>query len=741
MRSKLLLLALLLSSCTLKTNEQELKAPSLSVTSAQQGCLANSGSTISKFFDGEITEPELDYFWNCLTHSFQMFADNTRGTQQDYYAPEELAGFMSKYFLKGKSVPAPLLRQAMNLKKGVMGGSSERITRQELKDTVRLIKAFHEQSLKLRPYMPLGSDSILKRTLSDQELEFALQAFQSSMQEIGKALEGSIGTYSISDFNSLLVELKAFMYEGQEKNWIDTTLAMAAVIGPAKSVFVAPPATEISQNDWPQFFYLVPRYFALYLRSVYYFQTPKDYQHGAGLLIVEKVLNEGVDLIGKALENHPSGRVETEELDALLKSLDKVDLLPDDISRIRKILVLATTKIFPDPESRKMQISKANLKGFRETYLYFTEGLHGLESVYRRELGDADYLVRSMDRDDLLKYSTADFLKGTFNQDELSKEAVEDLRRSAREVRTIFPNAANVVFVPHKRKFPDLSYFHMAKMHLFRTINRLLLRTYGGSHSISENQIVEALRDMDPVLEFYKIDSKDLIQSVHPRLFEASLFLPSSDGLTNIKMTEALEMEALLISTIDRHAKIHEYIASKCKKRNDRNGDPTIEPDCYRRQFTKQIKRYWDFIPGLADFTDNLSPSEQLNMFQKMDAFLRKGRTDAYYTKGDTKSFVLMPYYIELLFSRFDANNDNFFDEKEAKLAYPVFEPFIAEKANALGYTKEEQHYKIFTYILAKKTLPKSFLEKIDFLAWDKDGEFKTNRGDVVTIFATLLSL
>lgn len=742
MRFKILTLALLLSSCSLKLNEDPVKPQSLMVTSAQQGCLANSGKTISKFFDGKISENELDSFWNCLTHSFQMFADNTRGSELDYYAPEELAGFMSKYFLDGKPVPAPLLKQAMNLKKGVMGGTADRITRIELKNTVRLIQVFHVQSMKIRPYLPLGYESILKRNLTDEELETATSAFQNSMVEIGKGLEGSIGTYSLDDFHLLMKELKSYLYpNATEKTWIDSTLNMAAVIGPAKSIFIAPPATQISQTDWPQFFYLVPRYFTLYLKVIYYYQTPRDYQYGAGLNILDKVFNEGMDLVSRALENHPNGKVDKEEITAFINSLDKVDLLPDDVARIKKIAQLITTKVFPDPDSREMQISKANLKSFRDAVTYYTEGLHGLESIFRRELGENNYLLKSTKREDLLAYSVADFLKGTVFQSEISKNAVENVRSSVRDIKVNFPNNSNIVFVPYKKDLNQYSYFHLAKIHLFRTINQVLLRSYGGNGSISQKQTAALISDLDPIFDLFKFKSEDLVKSLPARFFEASLFLPASDGSQSMKMNEAVEFESLLISTFDRSAKIHQFIAAKCPKKKDANGDPLIEPDCFRRQFSLQIKRYWDFVPGLATYVESLSSANQIALFEQMDSFLRKGRTNSFYTKGDTKSFVLMPYYIELLFDRFDANNDGVLDEQEAKTAYPVFEPFISVKADEKGQTGEDAHYKIFTFILSHHYIPQSIWESAVYLAWSKDGKFTANRGDIVTIFATLLSL
>lgn len=744
MRSKLLLLlsCALFSSCTLKINEPEISPPTLSVTNVQQGCLANTGPTISRFLDGEIPESELNTFWTCLSRSFQMFADNTRGKNEDYYEPEELAEFMSKYFLEGKQVPAPLLKQAMNLKKGIMGGSSNKITRKELRDTVKIINALHEQSMKLLPFMPMSAKALEDKELSEDQLELALKTFETSMTEIGKSLEGSIGTYSFEEFNSLMRELKFFIYEKNSgKNWIDAAINIANALGPLKSMFVAPPAAQISQNDWPQFFYLVPKYYTLYLRANYHLHAPRDYDHGYGLFAADRLASESVSLLELALNNHPEGKINENEIDDVLNSFEKFDFSKEDIKNYRNILVTIFTKIFPSSNAKKFQITKESLTSFRTASTYLGEGLFALDSAYSRQLGAGDFFIRTMTKTEFLKLTEDDLLYGTNLQNDISRQAVRDILKSVSEIKTVAPNASNVAFVPNKKEEVKISFFHLAKLHILRTINALVLKAYSGSDKLSEVQVQAVFNDLKPVFDLLKIDSSSIQQTIHPRLFEASLFLPSSDGDISITMNEALEFETLLVSTLDRHKKIHEFIVTKCSKKFDPDGNSIVEAECYRRKLTEQIKRFWDYIPGLADYMNAMPSKEQINMIKKMDTFLRKGRVNSPYTLSDTKSYVLMPYYIELLFSRFDKNLDGLIDEKEAKIAYPVFEPFIAEKANAMGYRTADDHYKIFTYILSHQTLPKTLFEKAGFYAWKKDAAFNIDRGNVVTIFSTLLSL
>ena len=126
-----------------------------------------------------------------------------------------------------------------------------------------------------------------------------------------------------------------------------------------------------------------------------------------------------------------------------------------------------------------------------------------------------------------------------------------------------------------------------------------------------------------------------------------------------------------------------------------------------------------------------------------MQSFLRKGKSaNAEYTKGDTQAFILLPYYVEMLFSRFDRDGNGEIDNDEANRAYPVFRPFLSKKATEKGLNKPEDHYAVFNFLLAYRELPTE--DKWEFairryLLGPK--KFSVNRSQVVEIFAKLLSL
>ncbi|MGZ6468890.1 MAG: hypothetical protein ACXWQJ_16440, partial [Bdellovibrionota bacterium] len=255
------------------------------------------------------------------------------------------------------------------------------------------------------------------------------------------------------------------------------------------------------------------------------------------------------------------------------------------------------------------------------------------------------------------------------------------------------------------------------------------------------NDIFPILRD--PSLALADADTQE---SFPKRLFEASLFLPSSDGDQGLTMNEAIEFESLLISTVFYANTVHAKMAELCSVPLATTKLQKIPAPCLRKNWLKSAASIWASIPGMATYFTQLSEREQEAFFARLEAFLRKGRTKDEFTIADTRSFVLLPYYVELLFARFDSDHDGLLENDEAEKAYPVFHPFLAEKAAQKGKTDPKDHHAIYMYLLANRELPdaSNWGSALDYF-WHRyiagDKVFKADRGQVVEIFEKLLTL
>jgi hypothetical protein len=735
----LLLLPFLVSGCSLRLNEEVVKNQ-ITVNPVQSGCLSNSGPLFDRYFKGESKEEEVQAYWLCLEKAINTFTENTRGASSEHFTGDELASFLSKYFMKGKIINPALVQEAMLLKQGILGGSAEKITQKELKQTLELIRALRKVSLRLRPHMPVRVDSYLERKYTADQFEAAMIDFQEGLSEVGKTLEQSQGSYSFDRLASLIREFKLYLYtDPNDGAWLDTALRWTTALRPAKHIFIAPPKDEIRDSDWAKIYFLAPRYYGLYMRTVFYAKTNKDqYVNGEGLARLEKLFSDTTELLGKVLENHPEGVIHSAEVKELLEALKANDMLPVPVDTAQAFIRTVFGRLFASNSLQdSYTITKANLDRVTESFRFGTEGLRAIEAAFQK-IGQEEITAQQ-----LAHINNEDLLEATALKNDLSREAILALKKSAAEVRTIFPKKSTVVYVPEKAPLEKFSAGHLAKIHLMYTMNRLLLQAYGAQKtSLTEAEVGVLADDIFPMLQGLGLVSPETRKSVSKRLFEASLFLYSSDGDTGVTMTEAMEVQSLLLSTIIRGRLLHADIAQKCNAtEKDELGRVLIEPKCYRKKFIENHSAVWAYIPGLAKYFGAKDKKDQEKIIAQMERFLRKDRVEQPFNPSDSYSFILLPYYVELLFSRFDADRNGLLENKEAEAAFPVFQPFLATKAAAHGLTSKDDHYAVYMFLLAYQDLPNNM--KMTWI-WRRyvtgAKNFKADRGQVIQIFEKLLS-
>lgn len=737
-----LLAVFLLSSCSLKLNDPVTKP--LKKVNTGTGCLAQAGDVLDRFAKGTLSETEHDEFYACLDKALSTFALHADGKSKDWFEPEELGNFLTKYFLKGKKISPGLAHQATTLKQAMIGGDSDKITREELRRVIALFGTIKKSTALLLPVMPVRVSSFLAKGYTSDQFEDAVSRFTRAVTLVGDHIQTEQKPYHFDNLAALLKELQVFLYEGTEipeDHWTHTLLKVSEVIRPTKAIFVSPPRDQITAADWPKIYRLAPRYFASFLRAQFYLKSAFSTFSASNLDRVERFFADFVSIFEFVLEQHPSQQISSAEIDDFLHTLYAQKMLPSRPETAKAFLRALFGRLLGGPAAAAdFAITKDSLNRFKNTMRFALEGFHGIAALYRVGEGEPQALTAEQ----VEKVPNETLLRATRVQSDISLEAIEAVKRSVREVRTVFSGKSFVVRIPLGHEKEPITYSHLLKIHGLRSMNRMLMQAYGsGKETLSESELNRFLDDIFPLLTELGLADSGLRDSIGKRLFEASLFLYASDGKKSLTMPEALELESLILSTMNLAPRIHKAVADTCQVPWPKASKRPIPSACFQKQFLRHSRQFWSYIPGLASFMGSKPAREQEELFATMAKFLRKGKSSTDdYTLSDAQAFVLLPYYIELLFSRFDKNGDGFLENSEADRAYPVFQPFLAQKAGEKGIHDPKTHKAIFNFLLAYRQLPDD--DKVGFvlrryLLGAK--EFKVDRGQVVDIFSKLLSL
>lgn len=770
----LLSLAGFLSGCTLKTNEPEIKPVVLSINPVEAGCLSNIDEIFDRYFAGKISATELNSFWDCLHASFSLFLENTTGRDRDLYTPKELVLFLDTYFLGAHKVNSNLSREAMVLKQAIIGGSTEAVTRSELRQTLDLMEIFRHESLTLLPYLPFSLERLRQQNLPSDKFDRTATAFHDALEHIGEALNRSVGPYEFDSLKNLIDELNKFLY-GDKANdtWAASIRDYLDVIRTAKSVLISPPAKTIGKSDWRALFRLVPRYYTLYLRIQLAFHEPKVFLFGEELKHVYRLAMLSHEYLAESIRQHPNEIISEVEIRNLVRALDALKLLPLQASTVENFLPVLVNKFFRDldrPVSVPQNgITMPVLDRLWNNFVTWSEGQFYIEGLYRSILGDDKFLTGDLTKEDILSVPAEEGLKWTQLQNEVSLAAILEIRKNVADIRAFFPKDSKQVLVPLNRGEAHHTLASLGVMSLLRTGSRMLIQGYAADPNraklgkyVTQREIAEIYQDIFPIAHDLGLLDNPNPLSIGNRITEADLFLPSADGDSNLSQDESTELLAVALSALSSGNLIQQKIAHECLDLGGTSFDEKVPPrpvpaSCYFKELENHMGAYWTHVPGLVKFFDSLKDNRvdpnslsklkpKQEFLHAIDDVVRKvdDSDSRPVLSEDSVGYVLISYYMEYLFDRYDLNNSGTLSKDEAWRAYPVFRNFIAARAGKFGLNTEKDYKALFHYLLKYQNLPNESVYDTVRYFWTRyfySTDYETDRLAVARLFSRLLKL
>ena len=713
----LLLISLLVSSCSLKIGEPEPARLQVTVNPVKGGCLKNAGLVFDRYFNGEISEGDLNDFWNCVHRSIVTFRNNSKGNEDGTWSADKLANFLSYYFLGKRAIPPTLVAEAMKLKAGILGGSTTSISKEDLKTTLEFVDVLQVETMRLRLYFPLSPQAIFMKSQTDAQFEETIVALTTATSNIGKALQGKIGVYSFQSLKNLLAELRAFLYGSaiRENDWMDQAVKTIEVAKSAKALLIGPPAEELHADDWGKLFQIVPRGYAVYLRANQYLKAPRDSLSGIGLRRFTNLIDEVFVITDHAIQNHAENKIRYADLEIFLDTLSADRQLPINKETMRSGFQLLFSKWFPTASTDgEVYFDHKSVDQIHNIILNWTEGSLAIEAAFKSLSGDGEWYSQSFSKDDLLALNPEILLAGTAKKNEISQQAIKDVQDTIRNLKTIMPPGQNIVVIPQGDPYEQFSGAYLIKAHLMRTATKFLMNIYGrteNGQAIGKSEFQLALNDVFPILTDLKLVTADTKKTLLSRFFEGNLFLYASDGSQmevtdkdgntttepSLDIHEALELEAILLSTVEKGSIIHEAVGRPCntdrreelkpaklpgdlaaqmdsyctnqddgnsdsefssakiraycdQNYRDENGKLMIHPACFRARIAKHYLAIWDYIPVFQAFFGSSTTEKKVEFLRLLDGFTRGDRPNSWYTSGDTSAYILMPYYRNYLF-------------------------------------------------------------------------------------------
>ncbi|HAR43084.1 MAG TPA: hypothetical protein DCS07_10730, partial [Bdellovibrionales bacterium] len=504
-----------LSACNFHFREAPQTETALQLGPSEAGCLSNTASALGRYFEGNSTTREISDFWRCLDKSLQLFYERTRGADAGVYKSTELRGFLEKYFLKDKRISDNLMNELMELKKTLLGGSSNSLTIEELKRTRQFFQVLNEQMILLQPFMPLTPEWAIGQNAS--VIDAAGSALESAAQMIGGTLEKTGHPYHISHLEELRKAIEGMLPGG---SGISARIhERMPLIRAVKALLIAPPGDRIYGNEWVTFLTTASKWYSVLLRASTLQLNYETVLTGAGRERAVGLTQEAFQLLIAAAQRHPEQVISFNALDDLVDALHPSELflpspdLPSTIKnrKILKALMRALIKralAGPDfgPSGRAaIGLGEPALLRASELLERWSEGQRFLEQLYetlKRQRGNGDSTLGYYPQE--LLFTARDLQLD--NPKATTVAAVEKIRELIQTVPPLFQaDESEINFsvaVPLRRhSFSDLSQVHL--LHEFADI---VISSYAedsarasGRRGVTLQEFYNSFRDIEQI--------------------------------------------------------------------------------------------------------------------------------------------------------------------------------------------------------------------------------------------------
>ena len=707
-------------------------------TVSGDSCVRDVGADVKSWL--KTGSPAIEPSFDCALASVDRFTQRVWGSAaQTRWSRGELAQFFKTVFPDSKTDAAPFIEEVLRLKQALFGGMADSISRQEV-ERIRLLV------LKLKPELAgLGGqlDAMLYRSSKvdpGSAFELSQKLRRLSLLIATEVAKSDPKRPSVS-MSSLLSSVQRL---GVDVSDIDSWLPLLQSV---KDMTAGGSRETIVPSEWPDFIASSVQLWTLTLRWKYFKNEDSDIL-GQDFPLLEKTLNEALDLLNKMVAAHPVGPegatagISSDKLGTLVDELGLKKLLPFGLqaTTIKNFLPALLGKVLYG--NSKSDHATAG-KTFAKPQLLVLH--HAVEDWVTTQ---KDIIATFEAHPAIAPAELVNELKATIQFRLLAAHRTQRVRISSSpmnlvtllsEGQPLIHDADGRVIVAARSRLPAWTRHDLDLFNLIRSAFAPLIRGY--AHNSAAAQSLAGLTDTETDelyqeareagRDFGLVDVRNTVAGARTFL-EATLFTSVANGTPLFTLHEAVEWLELASSASLNGAKAYESMEESCGVQLidarslsvspiDVFNQIKLYPGCFRDNFRKSL---FDFIPNLPGFISWYSKNKTDQLALDVERAGEEGGRAAGYSLGlvdssDMRSILPIFQYAENIFAIYDTDGNDRLDESEIWKAFPIFREMIRSRAGGKAEDIDTQQA-IFAYLIYYGTEPvvDGYIEEAKFFTW-----------------------
>lgn len=681
-----------LAACGRWIDGKKSKEEVIEMSATRFQCLNAMPETMKAFVAGEARETQIREGLGCLRDAFVYFRERTRGTFDDAYTPEDLRKFFGKYFLKENNLSPALAQGLMKLKRALLAGSDEYITKDEIDRLVTLLKVVEDEFVKLAPHMKI---LILMETgdVGNDRLARAVAQMRASLLVLLEKVDLSRSDYTYRDAENLFAGLAAFIGGPSGFALFNSIGDWIPMVEAVKNVFFGERATLQGLREWKDAIGTLVDLYDLVLRYRYLLMG-RDLGSPDQVAVVLEFGEKIFTLLENSHQLSKTGRIPFHQINELIDVVGGGDRplfhLPVSANAIKGIYQKVINKML-DPVRRgdsrgADSLERIHLLSLRREFNVFRINQAFVESLASgNKMSDKLRLQTSLEN-----FPIAPLVDRLTRGEPLEREALLAAWNKFRALLTkdrpvAFDSRGRVVIttVPDRLEW---SWGALTRFNLMSSLVRLFMLGYGDRTDprLRPEQMTcsvagleewyDDFREIGVEMKAFDPNAKNSGGRSHK---EANFFTYSGNGDPQVDTDELFEFVSFLFSAgLGNAHDVREAMkAGQCELREIDSYDlPWMDEACFRRELRARFPNLFGNLPALTAVVAAMS-DDQWNEFSHFLMVAARssdpagGRVDT----GDLRTAVMILHYAESLFVNYDADRSNTLSTAELKRAAPRF--------------------------------------------------------------------
>ncbi len=634
------------ASCSDFLNGNSKKDQSIDLSAEQVSCIKDISPFFVKYANNEASSQDIQTQISCLQSSLSLIRRKIVTATPDGYRSEDLQWIFETFWLKRPGVQISFTNILLQMKRFLLGGSSDVLTRVEIVQIEKLLSAIGTEMIRLKPYIQILSLNADGKKITSREVQFAVLELNRSVNTLMEFLDMRNPDFGVEQIKELIVGIVQMNGKSTEEfqlrsqRWTEWFQLIKNIIYGEETNFA-------TRKDWGLGVRNATDLYRIALEFQYSFDANKWSEQPQVKLLV-RLLIDSMDLLIDSHQISKTKEIPFKQIDDVLQHLFEKERV-NFAFKFETIKILYRRIVFKVLDPTRNGDTRGGY-AINKTHLYNLKNEILLFQIIQNEI--ADQLDEKQKKDQL---EIPGLLNGTYVPSISSSERFDDaLKRKISKFdsflapRIVDPDARlnlmrdfvnwieelnysnlpvlfhsnNGLLISKNAKSEKQTWQQMTLANLIHSLSRGLMLGYGkDTDGVSNANVAEAKISQKKFKEWFKdfYEMGKELKMFDPRagntslrsFREANYFTFSGNGDDKINFRECYEFIAFLISagfgSLPQFEKLLDE--SLCRVENEKDEffkKPIVIRECFKREVEKKLSGMFANLIETSQFFKDL---------------------------------------------------------------------------------------------------------------------------------------